>query len=316
MTPLIITQGCQTVSGFKEYHMTYHSRPELSSSQLDPYHDDHSRISKSMLQDFANDRELFRLRYIDGNMPKREPSPAMDAGTVVHAVLLEGGPLEDYVRLVPDDCLQSNGAINGKRMVELRAANPGIVYMKAGEFGRISSIIESLRKFVPEMGIDSAARKEQAIYWTDGASGLECRAKPDWYTEAGDSLVVHDLKVTATVNPWEWGRLADRFRYWLQDAHYSSGLEKRTGREVRAFVFWCVEAEYPYRVMRREYSIDDRKAARLWHGRKLCELAACYQTGNWANDWPVTIPTWALRHEDDLELVELEATDVPSELAF
>ena len=296
--------------------MNYHSRPELSSSQLD-YHDDYSRISKSMLQDFANDRELYRLRYIDGKLPRREASAAMDAGSAVHAVLLEGGELDDHVRLVPDDCLQSNGAINGKRMAELRAANPGIVYVKAAEFGRISSIIESVRKVAPEMGIGSAAAKEQAVYWTDSASQLDCRCKPDWYCElSGDRIICHDLKVTASVNPWDWGRVADRFRYWLQDAHYTAGLEKATGKRVVDFIFWVVEDQYPYRVLRRAYSQDDRKAARQWHANRLCELAACYHTGNWSNDWPAEIPARSLRQADDLELVEMEETDVTSEMAF
>lgn len=283
----------------------------------DPYHDDFSRISKSMLSDFCSDRELYRLRYIDGKLSGREPSAAMDAGTAVHAVLLEGGELEDHVRLVPDDCLQSNGAVNGKRLAALKAETPGIVYVKAGEFGRIAAIIESVRKVAPEMGIANAAGKEQAIYWTDSASSLDCRCKPDWYCElSGNQIICHDLKVTSTVNPWEWGRLADRFRYWLQDAHYTSGLEKATGKTVAEFVFWVVEDQYPYRVLRRAYSQTDRKSARLWHARKLCELAACYQTSNWSNDWPDEIPTRVLREEEDLELVEMESTDVPSELAF
>lgn len=285
----------------------------------DNYHEDYKRISKSMLCDFASDKELFKLRYIDGKLPKREPSASMDAGTACHSVLLEGGELEDYVRLVPDDCLQSNGAINGKRLAELKAATPGIVYVKAAEFGRIASIIESVRRYVPEMGIEAAAAREQAVYWSDDASRLDCRCKPDWYCElSGDRIICHDLKITSTVNPWDWGRLADRFRYWLQDAHYSAGLEAATGRKVCDFIFWVVEDQYPFRVLRRAYSDDDRKAARLWHARKMCELAACYQTGKWQNDWPDTIPTRVLRQEDDLELVEmeLEATDVPSEMAF
>lgn len=283
----------------------------------DAYHDDFDRISKSMLQDFANDRELYRLRYIDGKLPRRESSAAMDAGTAVHSVLLEGGELENYMRIVPDDCLQSNGAINGKRLAELKAATPGIVYVKAPEFGRIASIIESVRNVAPEMGIASAAEKETAVYWTDSASELKCRCKPDWYCElSGDRIICHDLKVTSTVNPWEWGRLADRFRYWLQDAHYTAGLEKATGKRVVDFVFWVVEDQYPFRVVRRAYSEADRKAARQWHANRLCELAACYQTGNWTNDWPNEIPARALRQQDDLELVELEATDVPSEMAF
>lgn len=283
----------------------------------DNYHDDYARISKSMLQDFATDRELFRLRYIDCKMPRRESSAAMDAGTAVHAVLLEGGELEDHVRLVPDDCLTSAGAINGKRLAELKSQTHGIVYVKAPEFGRISSIIESVRKVAPEMGIATAAGKEQSVYWTDSASGLDCRCKPDWYCElSGDRIICHDLKVTSTVNPWDWGRLADRFRYWLQDAHYTAGLEKATGRRVVDFIFWVVEDQYPFRVLRRAYSQDDRKSARQWHANRMCELAACYQTGNWANDWPDEIPAKGLRQVDDLELVDMEPTDVPSELAF
>lgn len=284
---------------------------------MSDYHDDYDRISKTMLSDFCSDRELYRLRYIDRKLDRREPSAAMDAGSAVHSVLLEGGELEDYVRIVPSDCLQSNGAINGKRLAELRAANPGVVYVKAGEFGRISSIIESVRVVIGGMGIESAAAKETAVYWTDTASGLKCRCKPDWYCElTGDRIICHDLKVTSTINPWEWGKLADRFRYWLQDAHYSAGLEKATGKRVDYFVFWVVEDQYPFRVVRRAYSEADRKAARQWHANRLCELAACYQTGNWSNNWPDEIPARALNQQEDLELVELEETDVPSELAF
>ena len=283
----------------------------------DQYHSDFDHVSKSMLSDFCSDRELYRLRYLLNKLPAKESTASMDVGTTVHSVLLEGGQLEDHVRLVPDDCLQSNGSINGKRMAELRAATPGIVYVKAAEFGRIAAIIESVRRYVPEMGIESAAAREQAIYWTDAASGLKCRAKPDWWCEGPSAgIVCHDLKVTATVNPWEWGRTADRFRYWLQDAHYTAGLESVRDADRVTFVFWVVEAEYPYRVLRREYGPEDRKAARQFHARKLCELAACYQTDRWQNDWPELIPAWGLKREDDLEIVELEDTDVPSEVAF
>lgn len=105
----------------------------------DAYHDDYDRISKSMLQDFANDRELYRLRYIDGKLPRRESSAAMDAGTAVHSVLLEGGELENYMRIVPDDCLQSNGAINGKRMAKLRDIHVAEVH---GKFKRQEDMTE------------------------------------------------------------------------------------------------------------------------------------------------------------------------------
>lgn len=66
------------------------------------YHEMTDFISTSMLKDFMDDPTVYFERYITKSLDRRDPSAAMELGSVVHAVLLDQRPLRSVVYELPD----------------------------------------------------------------------------------------------------------------------------------------------------------------------------------------------------------------------
>jgi hypothetical protein len=92
-----------------------------------------------------------------------------------------------------------------------------------------------------------------------------------------------------------------RFRYWLQDAHYTTVCESQ------AFRFWVVETQYPFRIKSVVYDDRSREIARDAWGKAISYLMACELSGVFedANALTLTLSPWEVGADDDGELVEL-----------
>lgn len=281
------------------------------------YHADFDHVSKTMLNTFLSSPVIYQKTFVTREMKPKRPSAQMEIGTAVHSILLDRADISDVLALVPSCCLKSNGAINPKPFAEMREANPGTIFVKADEFRRIESIVQAVRDSEIGALVDAATDRERAIYWTDAASGLKCRAKPDWVCELETVVYVYDLKVCEQIDEFAWTRSAKRLRYWLQDAHYSSGLAKLTGKPVQ-FRFAVVESVYPYRTWLYEYCRNTREEAAARHARSLCKLSAAYSANEWKDDWShtITLNEWDFSQRLELDDVEIREGEVSSVDAF
>ena len=255
--------------------------------------------------------ELYDQRYVSQTAPPPDLSNniRVQIGSLVHAILLEQAEPADKITHYPADCFKSNGAINPKPAAAYRElmADQGKTVLKDEDYHRVVSICNSvMTQPLGDLVMDPTATFETAVFWSDSTTELKCRCKPDFMFEDDDSVTIYDLKVSESASPDQWARVAKNQLYWLQDAHYSSGVAHTTGKPV-AFKFWVVEAVAPYRVGCYHYDPISRERAGEAYQRLLGELNRRYQEDDWVSDWTreptvLTLDAWDVNlPEEELE---------------
>jgi len=241
-----------------------------------------------MISDFMNSREDFFHYYVAQDwMPESKTKRHVSIGDCCHKILLEAKQVDDVCIPLPDDCLKSNGHINPKPAEEFRLQNPDVHIFKLEDYERIHEIVASVRSH--ELGKlinDQDAEFEQVYHWTDSDTGLDCRMKADFACALESKVVVYDLKFTESIYPDQYAKIAKRFRYWLQDAHYSSGMMHLYGKPV-VFTFWTVESQFPYRIAPRQYSPTSKDIARDAYSKVMKQIADCHKADDWRDDWTI-----------------------------
>jgi len=277
---------------------------------LQNYHSDYNRLSKTMLSQFATSPLMFWHYYVKQDKKPDPPSSKMKVGTAVHAILLDKFRVSDVCATYSDDCFKSNGHLNPKPADKFREDNADKVIVKQCELNTINDTCAAVRSHELCSLLDhSDAKFETIIKWTDEATGIECRAMVDFFIDMGDHIAAYDLKTTEQIQTRPFRSTAKRFRYWLQDAHYSNGLETIYGKPV-TFAFWCVETKFPHRICKREYSPASKKTAATHRRRHMESLANCFDTGDWRDEFVknpelLTLDPW----DEELPEVELMGFD-------
>ena len=244
------------------------------------YHADTATISKTMLSHFHHSPFNYWMYYVADVMPPPKIKAGL-LGSICHDVLLCGVPLSQIAVTYPAECLKSNGAINAAKAGEwLATLQPGQYAVKEQAYQQIEALLYVVRDHEVVQLVEQASAREEPIYWTDVASGMACRARPDFYHELDDEVVCYDLKFTDQF--FDFWRTARSFKYWMQDGHYSRGLSQITRKPVR-FVFWAIESTPPFRVARYEYDQQSRENAWEEVGQTLCRVAECHKSGDWSD---------------------------------
>jgi exodeoxyribonuclease VIII len=241
--------------------------------------------------------ELYDQRYVSQTAPTPDLSNniRVQVGSLVHAILLEQAEPADKITHKPAAAYRELMAAQGKTV------------LKDEDYHRVVSICNSvMAQPLGDLVMDPNAVFETAVFWTDSATGLKCRCKPDFMFESDDQVTIYDLKVSESASPDQWERVAKNQLYWLQDAHYSSGVAHTTGKPV-SFKFWVVEAVAPYRVGCYHYDPISRERAGEAYVRLLAEMNRRYQENDWVSDWTreptvLTLDAWDVNlPEEELE---------------
>ena len=269
------------------------------------------REQTSGLKMLRNNPRQYHASYVTGEQAKPDLSDKRPViiGDVVHRAMLEKHDISEIIVPYPADCLGVGGRLKPKPAKEFRELmkSEGKIAVKDDEYQRIFSICNSIlsHELGTLIGRDDIIF-EQPIFWTDQGTGIDCKAKPDFVYDADDSVICYDLKVSEGISPNNWGRIAKRLGYWLQDAHYSSGLSHITGKPVK-FVFWVVESIWPFRVAQYEWDQISRERASGAYVNLLHELKKRRAEDNWAEDWEssanyLTLDPWDVGADEDGEL--------------
>lgn len=249
------------------------------------YHSQLSSWSKTMLSHFVDSRVKAYHYYIAKDREPPKPSKQMLTGTVCHEVILEQKELEDLIAVYDDSCFKSNGHLNPKPAREFEAANEGKYCVRAAEAESIYDCLDRVMSSpIGDLVKVPSAVFETPIFWKDEASGLDCRCCPDIRIDMGGSITCVDLKFSTTPSERDFERSANRFGYYLQDAHYSAGVQQEFGKPVN-FVFWVIEPEWPHRIGARYYSQQTRDMASSYRERLLADVADCIASNDWREPW-------------------------------
>ncbi len=277
-----------------------------SNDKLSQYHSDYERLSKTMLSTFASSRQMYWHYYVAQDRNPDGPSSQMKVGTAVHAIALEKAKVEDICVTYSGDCFKSNGHLNPKPAAAFRESNPDKQIVKQSEIETIEATCHAIRESELWNLLDhSDASFETVIKWQDESTGIECRAMVDFFIDMGDHVAAYDLKTTEQIETRPFRSTAKRFRYWLQDAHYSNGLQTICGKPV-TFSFWCVETKFPFRICNRYYDQQSRDTGASHRIRLMESLSECQESGDWRDPFTkdsevMTLDPW----DEDIPEVEL-----------
>ncbi|MBN6728753.1 PD-(D/E)XK nuclease-like domain-containing protein [Burkholderia multivorans] len=260
----------------------YHVRGEISKSQLDT-------INVSPAHFWALHR--------DPGRPAPTTRVGQLEGNLAHCAILE--PEEFDKRYVLGPTVNRNTKV-WKEFVE---ANPDRIAIQQDQYDTAWRQSESVRALPEIREALSRGRAEVSAFWTDPATGVPCRCRPDWVHDLTESnVLLVDLKTFSSAGPHEFRRQAARKRYHVQDAFYSDGYEAASGKEVRAFVFVAVETEWPFAAHAMMLDDMSREQGRADYSRNLETYARCEAAGEWPGYSKeitlITLPQWAFTTDE------------------
>ncbi|MFI9618069.1 PD-(D/E)XK nuclease-like domain-containing protein [[Kitasatospora] papulosa] len=269
----------------------------IDGMSADDYHADRASISSTGLRKILNPGCPAQLRY-DLDHPQG-PKKEFDLGHAAHLMVLGEGPelaVIDYPDWRKKDA----------QLERDEAYAEGKVPLLTKDHDMVQAMADAIRQhplagplFTPGTGV-----AEQSIFWTDPATGVRCRIRPDWLKQLPGLTLCVDYKTIKSADPDTVSKAIRDHAYHQQDALYTDGLYAARGTEDVRFIFVFQSKIAPYLVTVRELTDQVRDIGRARNERALRTYADCIATGNWP-DWtgPVTtiptisMPAWAVLTE-------------------
>lgn len=214
-----------------------------------------------------------------------EHKPHFDLGKIVHALALGKGAEFEVVQKVGRDKVRRDAddlktVSAQEHAAEIRAE--GKVPVLRDELTEAQAMAVAVLGDPVASALFSAGTAEASAFWTDAATGVQCRARFDWLPDVvdGQRLIVPDLKTAHNASRLEFTRSAGKWGYHVQDAHYSDAIKALGLDDDPMFVFVAIE-KGTHLVNILPFSAGDRRL-----GRALCDRARrvfreCNETGDW-----------------------------------
>lgn len=269
-------------------------RAQLQKITKNAYHGDRSAVSKSVLDEVDISPAHCRA-YLDGLRPWRY-AKALDVGDAAHAMVLQADDVHSMFlrpprkldrRRNPDKQIWAD--------LELEAATTGKTLLKYEDFQAALSVRDAVYKHKTARAILGKGEAEQTFVWRDAKTGEMCKCRPDW----SRSNFLTDLKTTVDASPEAFARSVLWYRYDVQDAHYTQGVDPEIG-----FVFVVAETLPPYGVAVYADFPRMRRLGLEKRDRNLATFAECKASGVWPG-YPdevqvLRLPNYAFKELNDV----------------
>ena len=262
---------------------------------IDDYHSDTSRVSKTMLGLYDDSPERYHATYIAKTMPVKDGSEATRLGTICHQILIENRNIDDICVEYPANCFSETGRIRSVAAKAFELECQPKLAVRPDMMEQIRNTVDAFRR--SEIGKLLAIENSDTHRETQVDAdlwGLPCKCRPDIFFNMPDRIVVPDLKF-GQYEPREFARSARRFKYYLQQAHYTAILNKVYDKPVQ-WMFLIGEPKPPYRVGQRCYDIRSGEIARDYHEALVKKLTRAYASGVFADNFAVemSLAPWDL----------------------
>ena len=215
---------------------------------------------------------------------KMIPTPAMEMGTALHCLSLDGSEAFDRQYIKKPDGIRLNTK-EGKEWKE--SVGRKKVLSSGGKddpWGSVQGMAAELAKlawFDPSQA-DYIKHNEVSVYWED--RGVNCKARLDrLMIEEG---IILDLKTTDSVDPEAFMKKAINLGYDFQAAYYTRAAMAAYDKPFR-FIFAAVERKAPYTVDLCEVSPDMMHEGFYKVEKALDLYAKCDKSGEWPTKEPV-----------------------------
>lgn len=255
----------------------------------------HQRIvgvaSKSAL-DLVRRSAAHYKAWIDG-AKEDEETDAFAFGKAFHCAILEPDRFAvDYV-VEPafGDCRKKEPKANRDAW---REENKGRIWLANEDAAACDGMAASIRRHPVASKLLSDGRSEVTARWRDSETGIDCKARGDFYRESHSMLV--DVKSSVDASKEVFAKAAANYGYHRQHAFYADGFAA-AGAPIDAFVFVVVEKTAPYAIATYELTPDDIAKGRASIRRSLVTLAECLDTGVYGaypeETQSLVLPSWA-----------------------
>jgi hypothetical protein len=185
------------------------------------------------------------------------------------------------------------------------AENAGKTVLSASDFALIESMHSALMREPQIAEIFAEGDSEVTLRWTDGETGLRCKARPDRWNRR--LRLMADLKTSADASDRAFGRSVVAYGYDITHAHYVEGA-RACGDPVEKYVFVVQEKRKPYLPVL--YELDAAGEARGYElrGRGMNVMSACLASNKWPG-YPsgiqsLALPGWAIANEMEIDYVD------------
>jgi exodeoxyribonuclease VIII len=240
------------------------------------YHTDISRVSKSGLDLINRAPALYYERYLNPNASPQKETPALIIGSAAHCAVFEPAEFGKRYAVAPHCDRRTK---EGKEIwANFLEHSKGLIPLDAESATMVERIMESVRGHRTAQYLLKDGIAEAPIFWNDEETEVDCKARPDWLTP--DNVII-DLKTTEDASPRGFAQSVKKYRYDVQAAFYSDGLEEATGKPCNGFFFVAVEKHPPYLVGWYFIGNEDLKEARQKYKKNLMTYGFCKKSGIW-----------------------------------
>lgn len=238
----------------------------------------HTAVSKSHLDQVARSPLHYWSRYLDPNRVVPEPTAAMAIGSAVHTHVLELDKWDATYAVAPDG-LDRRTKEGKAAWAAFEAEAKGRTVLSRADADLVMHIGRAVFAHpAAAMLLQLAGKAETTHMWTDEATGLQCKCRPDWLSDCGS--IVLDLKTTEDASPAGFRKSIANWRYHVQAAWYLHGL-KQAGHRPEQFIFVCVEKKPPYAVAVYAADAEMIEAGMTTARLDLDKLAVCKAADHW-----------------------------------
>jgi exodeoxyribonuclease VIII len=229
-------------------------------------------------------------------------SPAAAFGSLVHGLLLEPQHFDRDFSVAPECDRRTKEGKAAWADYLIASAGKEVVTQEQVDAAKacVSAIYEQHGELVRPLL--AGAMRECSIVWTDEATGMQCKARPD--AVAGSVLV--DLKTTVDVSPHTIRRIAAQRGWHAQLGWYAHALGL-TGHSIEYAIVVAVESSAPYECAVYEVAQESLRAGLDECRELLARYAAAKASGQYRPRYqdvmPLALPSWykkGLDAEDDL----------------
>jgi hypothetical protein len=227
---------------------------------------------------------IFDYERTHGQGRKRE----FDFGTAAHTLLLGSGPQPHVIDA-------ENYLTKAAKAERDAAYDRGDVPLLPHEFDAVQNMVAQARQHPRVAELLSVGRSEVSLFWADEATGVPCRARPDWLRE--DAIV--DYKTSPSASPSSIPKSVADFGYHLQAAFYLAGAVELGLLPPEAPFYFIFQSKTPPHLI-KVVELDEQA---LEIGRDKVAMALevfrdCTEAGVWPD------------FGDDIEVISLPAYEV------
>lgn len=260
----------------------------------DIYHQRHlGLVSKSAL-DLVHRAPLFYKAWVDG--AEEAPTEPLEFGGGFHCALLEPDRFESSYVVMPgfDEYRDKAGRLSTKeakaKVAEWREANAGCTVIEAEDQALMRAMVAAVHAHPLASKMVRDGDAEVTLRWKDADTGLQCKARADYYVRSRRMVV--DVKTAADASSDAFRRSVANYRYHVQDALYRAAFAA-IGEPIDHFCFVVVEKKPPHAIA--VYTLDSDAIQRGYaHATgDIARLAECVRNDAWPG-YPVTIQTLEL----------------------